>query len=863
MDIVERERHLTALGTWLAEAGSGAGRLVLVAGEAGVGKSSLLRVFCARHRDDARVWWGACDALSTPRPLGPLHDIARMARGRLGSLMSEEVSRHARFSGFLDALAWPLQPTIAVIEDVHWADDATRDLLLFVARRISEVNALVVVTYRNDEVGAGHPLRQVLGSVATLPGVVRLAVTPLSEAGVAQLAAGRVTDLGELFRVTGGNAFFVTEVLAAGQLVPTTVSDAVLARVETVPPDAREVAEAAAVVPDRVELELLRQLIGDSPDAVDACLDAGLLIEDGRALRFRHELARLAVEDATPILRRDALHARVLRALLETEGTDPARITYHAERAGDRAVLLAHAPVAAQQASALGAHREAVAHLERILPFLDRLPAGERAERLEQHADECMAIDREAEALRSYDRAAAAWAQAGDDERRATVQARRAYALWGVGRNVEARAAVQEAVALLESGPPGLALATAYTYSAHLHMLAREIAPAIDLGRRAAAIAEEHGDVALVARASNIVGAAEWFVDPDRAERTLARALEAAHRSQDDTIVGIVLRMLGSGSGEVRRYATAERWLQPGVDWCAEHDLDIHGDYLLAWSARVALERGRWAEAGERAAQVVARDSEHAPTRIVALTALGRLRVRRGEAGGPEAMTEAWRIAAITGDLQRLWPVAAGRAEAAWLAGSVQEIPHLVEDTFALARRLGHGWATGELGFWLWRAGALHRAPGAAAEPFARQIEGDWRGAAAAWETLGCPYEAAVALADAEDPAALTRALEILGSLGAGPMADRVTATLRRMGVRQLPRRPSRATIDNPGGLTDRQLEVLRLVVAGDTNGQIATRLHISPKTVGHHVSAILERLGVEDRHEAAQVARDRGLTRS
>jgi predicted ATPase len=250
VDIVEREEQLAALEAWFVDAGSGAGRLALVAGEAGIGKSSLVRAFCEHHRDDARVWMGACDALATPRPLGPLHDIARTARGRLRTLMAEEVSRHDRFSGFLDALAWPLQPTIAVIEDVHWADDATRDLLVFVARRITEINALVVVTYRDDELGAGHPLRRVLGSVATLPGVTRLSVTPLSEAGVAMLAAGRAADVGELMRVTGGNAFFVTEVLAAGQRVPTTVSDAVLARVAAVPSEAKVVAEAAAVVPD-------------------------------------------------------------------------------------------------------------------------------------------------------------------------------------------------------------------------------------------------------------------------------------------------------------------------------------------------------------------------------------------------------------------------------------------------------------------------------------------------------------------------------------------------------------------------------------------------------------------------------------
>jgi tetratricopeptide (TPR) repeat protein len=314
---------------------------------------------------------------------------------------------------------------------------------------------------------------------------------------------------------------------------------------------------------------------------------------------------------------------------------------------------------------------------------------------------------------------------------------------------------VQEAVALLESRPPGLALATAYTYSAHLHMLAREIASAIDLGQRAVAIAEEHDDVALVARASNIVGAAQWFVDPDHAERTLARALDAAHRSGDDTIVGIVLRMLGSGAGEVRRYATADRWLRAGVDWCAEHDLDIHGDYCLAWAARTALEQGRWAEAADKAEQVLGRDSEHAPTRIVALTALGRLRVRRGEDGGSELLTEAWRIATTTGDLQRLWPAAAGRAEAAWLAGSVQEIPDLV-GTRSRSRAgspTAGPWASSASGCGVQRRWTAHRKAPHSRSLARSTVTGR---APPAWEALGCPYETAVALADADEPAVVT-----------------------------------------------------------------------------------------------------------
>jgi DNA-binding CsgD family transcriptional regulator/tetratricopeptide (TPR) repeat protein len=861
VELVEREGPLASLGSWLGEAGTGAGRLVLVAGEAGIGKTSLVRGFCDEHVDEARVWWGACDALSTPRPLGPLYDIARVARGELSSLMASDASRHERFSGFLEALSWPLQPTIAVIEDIHWADEATRDLLVYVARRVAEVNALVVVTYRDDEVGGDHPLRQVLGSVATLAVVRRLVLPRLSPSAVARLAAARDADGRQVYRVTGGNPFFVTEVLAGDTgAVPVTVSDAVLARAGRLSRPARSVLEVAAVVPDGVDVDLVREVAAGGIEAIEECVQAGLLLATGGSLSFRHELARRAVEDSISDTWRPGLHAAVFGHLTEQTGADPARLAYHAEQAGDRDAVLTHAPVAGERASGLGAHREAAAHYERALVHAEGIDDRVRAELSERHAEECTAIDDETAALISYDRSVAAWREVGDDERSATVLARRAYALWGVGRNEEARASVEEAIALLDSRPPGLALATAYTYSAHLHMLARQIPQAIELGQRAVAIAEDHHDIGLLGRALNIVGAAQWFVDPDQAEQTLARALDAAHRSGDDTIVGVVMRMLGSGSGEVRRYDVADHWLREAIRWCTEHDLDIHGDYCLAWLARSCFEQGRWTEAGELATDAASRPSQHAPTRIVALTTLGRLRSRRGESAAETPLTEAWDLAVTTGDLQRLWPAAAGRAEAAWLAGRFADIPALVADTFELAAQLGQAWPLGELAFWLWRAGELQDPPQGAAEPFTLQIVGDWRAAAAAWERIDCPYEAAVALADGDGPDELRRALEILGGMGAAPMADRVAARLRGLGVHDLPRRPSRATVGNPAGLTARQLEVLGQLSDGRTNAEIAAALHISPKTVGHHVSAILDKLAVTDRREAARLARERGL---
>ena len=253
------------------------------------------------------------------------------------------------------------------------------------------------------------------------------------------------------------------------------------------------------------------------------------------------------------------------------------------------------------------------------------------------------------------------------------------------------------------------------------------------------------------------------------------------------------------------------------------------------------------------------------PSRIVALTVLGRLQSRRGDPGAREPLQEAWELAARTGELQRTWPVAAGRAEHAWLSGQVTAVPGLVAEPFELARRLGHEWAIGELGFcelgfWLWRAGEHPGPPAGAARPYALQMAGDWPGAAAAWRALGCPYELALALADSAAERDLLAALDLLERLGARPAADAVAARLRELGVRRLPRRPRRATLANPAGLTARELEVLPLLGAGLRNLEIAGRLHISEKTVDHHVSAILAKLGVRSRHEATQAAAARGI---
>jgi DNA-binding CsgD family transcriptional regulator/tetratricopeptide (TPR) repeat protein len=606
-----------------------------------------------------------------------------------------------------------------------------------------------------------------------------------------------------------------------------------------------------------------------------------MLVAAGRLVRFRHELARLAVDDSIPPGRKTALHATAL-ASLRTAAADPARLAFHAEEAGDGAAVLRHAPEAARRANAVGANRQAADQYARALRFAAGLPPAERAELLTVYAETCDIIG-DVAALSASSTALECWREAGDEAQEAALLARRAHYLWSYGEATAARAAVREAMELAGRLPPGPALAAAYTWSGYLLMLERDIEGAIGASEHAVGLIERHGPQALLSRALNALGTARWFTDPGLAEQTLGRAVDAARAAGDDAAVSWALVNLGSGAGEIREYAAAERALREAIDWGTARDLDRATAYATAWLARCLFERGEWAEA-TRILAAEPRPDLAVPTRIVRLTTLGRLRARRGDPGAAQALSEAWELAERTGDLQRLWPAAAGRAELAWLSGRPDaEVRDLVAPAYELAVRLRHPWAIGELGQWLRVAEPAAKPAGAAAAGLGELETADLyrlppERAALAWEQLGCPYEAAFALAFTGEPGGagdavaehhasgrasdpgerrgasvepLLEALRGFERLGARPAADRVAVRLRALGVRP----PRRATLAHPSGLTERETEVLALIGQGHGNAEIAARLSISAKTVDHHVSAILGKLGARNRHEAAQHA--------
>jgi DNA-binding CsgD family transcriptional regulator/tetratricopeptide (TPR) repeat protein len=857
--LTEREQQLGELTAGADEARAGRGGVVIVCGESGAGKTSFVETFLECWPETERMLWAGCDPLSTPRPLGPVHDLASQFAPATQKVLRDGDQPHTIFSAVFEDFIE--QPSVLVIDDLHWADQATVDLLRFVLRRVQRTHSFVVGTLRDDELGPTHPMRSLLGDAARAPHARSLSLPPLSLAAVTELVGDRLVDPVRLHRITAGNAFFVVEMLDhIGEDLPTTVRDAVLARTVGLDLAAWDLLYLLACAPGAIPDYLLADL-GVSVPALRTLDEAKLIRRSDRGVAFRHDLCRVAVESVIPPGAEAGLHRRMIHAYESASRTDPAVLTHHALGAEDAERIRRAAADAGRAAARSGAHTQAVEFYRIALDRGGPLPADSEAELLELLADECFLTDRLDDAIGARRGALHLREQAGIAAAVSTNHQALAIPLWNNGKRSAAEYHAAQAVAAFDGHlDPGskteLALyGHALTTQAYFAAMTRDFTRAAALLSQAGECAGTAGDPTLVVRVAVIEGFRAAQAGDNAGREAMLSVLKSVPQHFDE-IYGFGCTHLSFVDIEQRRLNQAAEVLDIITRPSADRDVPLSRLWQLANRARLKLLVGDWDDALVDAETVL--DSTRAPlTRTWPLLVRSLISLRR-DGTGVDGIDEAWRLLCQYGEPLRSFPAAA-IAERAWLTGTPDDRLDECRTGLDSGPVDGLEWARGELVMWLRRLDPSVNADGVAA-PYRLFLDGSFEEAADEFHRRSMPYEAALALLDSGDHDLARRGLDALDRLGAAAVAAKVRRDLRSRGLTTVPARRRSITLTNPAGLTARQTDVLRLIGDGLTNAELAERLYLSVKTVEHHISAILAKLHATNRRDAVRRARELGI---
>ncbi|WP_405059098.1 AAA family ATPase [Kribbella sp. NBC_01505] len=854
--LLERSAEVDRLVHAVQEAASGKGSVCLVHGEAGIGKSSLIDAALARIGSQVRTFRGHCDDLFAPAAMGPLREAFRGTASSLKVALDNSV-----ISDVLLELPSELDQelvSVLVIEDLHWADDATLDVLRFLGRRIDTLRAVLVLSYRDDTIDARHPLRRLLSAV-TATRLHRISPAPLSLDAVGEIAEGSGWEAAELYALTAGNPFYICELVPESGRITASVTDAVLARL--VPLQATEVdaLEQLAVIPGRAEISFVEVLVPDH-DALVAAESHGFVVTGGSSLGFRHEIVRRAIEQSVPITRRRQLNRAVLRQLETDAGAPLSALVHHAVSAGDARAVLTYSPGLARAATSSGSHRQALAAYQAALPYAGQLAPAERATLYESCASELLIAGQLTDAVELGDEAVDLRTRADEPSALLGTLLRQARFLQFFGDLAAAGKVVDRAEAVASSLDSKAAAAVAI-HRAMVLIHAGQVEDGIGILRRERAGLDTSRSAAAVKVSPYYEG--------------LGRCLDGDLGGLDQMRQGIASASLGGEHDAMVRGQTTfaevlyflQRWSELRDFLETARRVSVDQRY---WSRLYTIEvlqsclearEGQWEVAEQRLRRLTETSEDPALLAITCYPILGRILARRGSADAELMLKSAWDRLGASPRLLVLVHIATSYLEWAWLNGRtdvivtirervVREIPSATGPLFSELRRY-LARTTGEA------------TTGVEADPasgFVLGLQGNWQDAAQYWDDRSDDYERALELLESHDEASLLTALGLLEALGAVPAANLVRRRMRDLGMRQV---PTRATLrnDSTTGLTRRQSEVLDLVTEGLTNAEIADRLVLSVRTVDHHVAAVLAKLGASNRREAKTIARANGVS--
>ncbi|HEX5169908.1 MAG TPA: AAA family ATPase [Cyclobacteriaceae bacterium] len=858
---MERAACMAALEDQYQQVQKGTGHAMFLLGEAGVGKTCVINALLKRIEGSAKIYTGACDSLFTPRPLGPLYDVASQVGSHFLSLLKTEKDRGLIFANLLRELSTQAMPVVLVFEDIHWADEATLDLIKFLTRRISRFKCLFLLTYRDDAIDVDHPLNSIFGQLP-MGNFSKLPLDRFSREAVEKLAIAKGYSGNEIYQLTNGNPFYVMEILASySPGIPKRVKDSVLTVFHAMSESTRTFWELLSIFPSGVETSLMEHLDSHFKNGIESCMRAGVIINHEDHFSFKHELFRLAIEESMSSLKRKSLHRKILKIMLESpaHSNNLARLVHHAKFADEKNIVLEFAPKAAEQAASIGSHIEA-SKLYRIAIEC----AGENDSTFvtlhERHAYECYLTNQIASAIESQDKVVAYWRNKKDESKEGDALRFLSRLWWFAGDQKKSKSSALESVKLLDKGLPSRERALAYSNLSQFFMLAEDSVRGLSWGNRAIDLAVQMEDKEILAHALTNVGVIKIKSSAAKTEgeENLKESLRISLANGFHDHAGRAYTNLFSAFVLIKKYKKANDIGDAGITYCETHDLSSWSHFILQWKARMLLETGDWSEAESIAGKLLG--NVHHLVKCMALSLVARVKMRRGRFDEAKSLiAQAKKLALPTNEVKRLTAVLVAELELHWLTGETyanNDLDSIVNEIFP---DKNNSWHYGELAYWMKKNGLTASQQVEYPGPYHYEMNGAWSEAAQCWNDLGCKYEEALASLDGNEKKRKL-GLVLLKNLGATATHNKMRLKLKLQGVKNIPRGPHSQTRNNAAHLTRRQVEILGLLCEGLQNSEIGKKLFIATKTVDNHLSAILWKLEVNSRARAVLEAKKLGI---
>lgn len=858
MELIERTPFLASLQTNFENVAKGEGHCILVSGEAGIGKTSLVKAFCKETKNDCKIYQGTCDALFTPRPLAPLYDIIWQIWGAGWESKMGISDRSELFTRFLHELEKQKETTIIVFEDVHWADEATLDFIKFFARRILHVPCLFILTYRDNEVHSQHPLRNVLGQLP-FDSFTRLQLTPLSKKAVEKMAEEKGWSGEDVYTISGGNPFYVSEIMASySPGIPENIKDSILSVYSRMDERAKHIWEILSVLPTPFEINYLEKMEPSYAAAIENYLDMKILVLDQGLISFKHELYRKTIETSLSPLLRIALNKKILELFRESfeENKEIERIIHHAKNANEYDTVVHYAPLAAKRAAFLGAHIEASKLYLSAIEYYQGSDKDVLLQFYEPYAYECYLTSQIREAIIYTGKSLDLWKEKNNIEKMGNCMWFLSRLWWLEGNRKNAENFARQAIEVLDKHPASKVKAMAYSNMSQWKMLLDQPGESVFWGEQAISIAKEVGAQGALSHAMNNVGSVQMNIPAlqQQGVELLRESLSIALKNSYHEHAARAYSNLGSNYMVLKNYESAKKILDEGIKYCEERDLDSWRLNMLALKGDLFLETGNWKQAHSIADNLLKNGSQSPSFVIGALNIMATIKMRRGDADAFSLLMEAQSMAFASKELQKIVPTMIASLEYEWLTGdSIIKTEDLDRVTASIEKSI-YIIQNSEFAFWLGKARKQYL-------PLKERHDGyDVSGVAKAqkaatfWKKSGYSYAQALALFEGND-SDKRQAITLVHGLGANAVYQKMKSEMRALGIKNIPKGIRRTTRSNPLHLTTRELDVLQLLKEGLQNKEIAARLFISPKTVDHHITSILFKLDVNSRTKAVNEA--------